>query len=95
MAKNNLAGSLAALEAEVAQLKAKLSNAPPRPGPWWKQIWGVFDDAPAFDEAMRLGREYANRSVPYFSSAGNRTRRILIHEEDEEGLKEATNHGQE
>lgn len=26
--------------------------------PWWEQIAGTFADSSAYDEAMRLGREY-------------------------------------
>jgi hypothetical protein len=41
---------LAALEAEVANLK---SNSPPD-RQWWNRIAGAFADNPRFDEAMRL-----------------------------------------
>jgi hypothetical protein len=48
---------LAHLEIEVAKLKNKvdrdLSSCP-----WWEKIVGTFVDNPAYDEAMRLGREY-------------------------------------
>ena len=48
---------VAHLEAEVARLKYKLeSNSSPRP--WWEQIAGTFADNSAYDEAMRLGRDY-------------------------------------
>lgn len=26
--------------------------------PWWERIAGTFADSPAYEEAMRLGREY-------------------------------------
>ena len=47
-----------ALESEVARLKAKLENGPPPSKPWWEQIWGSFAGDPAFQEAVRLGRQY-------------------------------------
>jgi len=47
------------LEAEVALLKSKIEkNGDTSEIPWWKQRIGSFDDDPAYDEAMRLGREY-------------------------------------
>lgn len=45
---------LAALEADVAKLKA----APNGQNRWWEQIAGSFSNDPVFDEAMRLGREW-------------------------------------
>lgn len=47
------------LEAEVALLKSKVEkNGNSAEVPWWKQRIGIFADNPAYDEAMRLGREY-------------------------------------
>ena len=54
---------VAALETEVAQLKAKLESAASKE-PWWHQIWGSFADDPAFHEAMRLGRQYRESQSP-------------------------------
>ncbi len=54
---------VAHLEAEVARLKNKVENdSPSKPSsqPWWEKIAGTFSDNPAYDEAMRLGREYRN-----------------------------------
>jgi hypothetical protein len=45
---------VALLEAEVARLRSKIENQQP----WWEKIAGTFADNPAYDEAMRLGREY-------------------------------------
>ncbi len=47
---------VAYLEAEVARLKNKVEGDSSRP--WWEKITGTFADDPAYDEAMRLGREY-------------------------------------
>lgn len=48
---------VAYLEAEVARLKNKVENGVSSK-PWWEQIVGAFADNSAYDEAMRLGREY-------------------------------------
>lgn len=48
---------VALLEAEVARLKRKVESDL-SPTPWWEKIAGTFADNPAYDEAMRLGREY-------------------------------------
>jgi hypothetical protein len=48
---------VALLEAEVARLKNKIGTESP-PQPWWEKIAGAFAENPAYDEAMRLGREY-------------------------------------
>jgi uncharacterized small protein (DUF1192 family) len=47
-----------ALEAEVTRLKAAIEakSGPQELG--WRRIIGSFADDPAFDEAMRLGREW-------------------------------------
>jgi hypothetical protein len=72
MDAKKLADRVAALEAEVARLKSKVeSHQPEAEVPWWKQIWGAFAGDPAFEEAMRLGREYRESLRP--KSAGNRT----------------------
>ena len=48
---------VASLEAEVEWLKSQVENGAPSK-PWWSEIAGVFADSSAYDEAMRLGREY-------------------------------------
>ncbi|ELR98146.1 hypothetical protein [Gloeocapsa sp. PCC 73106] len=48
---------VAHLEAEVAQLKNKVENEASSKR-WWEQIVGTFAENSAYDEAMRLGREY-------------------------------------
>ncbi|WP_309734308.1 hypothetical protein [Chamaesiphon sp. OTE_75_metabat_556] len=48
---------LTLLEAEVDRLKRKIDlNAADLP--WWEKIAGTFAENPAYDEAMKLGREY-------------------------------------
>jgi hypothetical protein len=46
------------LENEVALLKSKVEKKVEKKKPWWEEIAGTFADDPAYDEAMRLGREY-------------------------------------
>lgn len=48
---------VAHLEAEVAQLKNKVEHNLSS-SPWWEKIAGTFAKNSAYDEAMRLGREY-------------------------------------
>lgn len=55
---------VSALEAEVARLRAKVEGDAPPAKPWWKQIRGAFANDPAFEEAMRLGREYRESLRP-------------------------------
>jgi len=56
---------VAALEAEVARLKAKVEGeSSTTTKPWWKEIWGTFANDPMFLEAMRFGREYRESFRP-------------------------------
>ncbi len=50
------------LETEVLHLKQLLKKT--ASVPWWEQIHGVFADTPAFDEAVRLGRNYRAAQQP-------------------------------
>ncbi len=53
-----------ALEAEVARLKAMVEELVGDHKPWWKRIVGTFSNDPAFEEAMRLGREWRESFRP-------------------------------
>ena len=44
------------LEHEVSLLKSHTTEQGDRP--WWERIAGRFENDPAFDEIVRLGREY-------------------------------------
>lgn len=54
---------LAALEAEVANLKRRM-NMLPVPPDWLDRVYGCMNDNPAFEEAMRLGRELRQADKP-------------------------------
>jgi hypothetical protein len=74
MATASLEERVAAIEAELAQLKQRLTVAQPPGGmPWWKQIIGVFEHDVEFDEAMRLGREYRQSLRPHDEHATEAT----------------------
>jgi hypothetical protein len=47
---------VAQLEQEVSLLKSHSNEQGGRP--WWERIAGRFENDPAFDEIVRLGREY-------------------------------------
>jgi hypothetical protein len=64
MASIPLEDRVKALEADVARLKVKVESTRNSADPWWEQIWGVFANDPAFEEAMRLGREYRESLRP-------------------------------
>lgn len=64
MADLSLKQRVAVLESEVARLKIKIGVAMANNVPWWQKITGAFANDPAFDEAMRLGREYRESLGP-------------------------------
>jgi hypothetical protein len=59
----NLEHRVAALEAEVAQLKDRILNPEPKKV-GWKLIVGTFLNDPYYEEAMRIGREYRESLRP-------------------------------
>jgi len=63
MAKLKLADRVAALELEVARLRA-LINCATKSGDWIDAIWGTFANDPVYDKAMRLGRQYRESLRP-------------------------------
>jgi len=64
MAGGSLEERVAALEAEVAQLKQQLkAERDESKVPWWERRFGAFKNDSLYDEAMRLGAEY-RRSQP-------------------------------
>jgi hypothetical protein len=68
---------VAALEAEVAQLKQRLDAVTKPAKPWWREIYGTFANDPLYEAAMRLGREYREslRPTPAKRSAKRSTTR--------------------
>jgi hypothetical protein len=64
MAAPELEQRVAALEAEVKQLKEQVKKAVSSQGDWLDEIFGVFDNDPIYEEAMRLGREYRESLRP-------------------------------
>jgi hypothetical protein len=73
MAVPKLELRLAALEAEVAQLKQRMDEPAEAKQHWVDKVFGVFADDPDFLEAMRLGRKYRESQRP--KAAKRRTKR--------------------
>jgi hypothetical protein len=61
MASANVEQRLSALEQEVAELKRQLAARPSPTDRWWERISGAFARDDAFQEAMRLGRQWRER----------------------------------
>jgi len=55
---------VAALEAEVAQLKQQIKVVSEAASPWWQEIYGTFANDSLYEEAMRLGRKYRESLRP-------------------------------
>ena len=58
MVQTEMETRIAVLEKELNVLKAKFEKIEKEKEPWWLQRMGSFANDPAYDEAMRLGREY-------------------------------------
>ncbi len=68
---NQLEERVALLEAEVARLKNKVESDSSSK-PWWERITGTFADNPAYNEAMKLGREYRESLQPVSNESSER-----------------------
>lgn len=65
MAAESLERRVAALEAEVAELKKKVNGAADAQQEHWVEKWyGAFEGSQAFKEAMELGRKYRESLRP-------------------------------
>ncbi len=64
MAVQEIELRVAALEAEMARLKEQLAKSAGAERDWLDEIFGVFDNDPIYEEAMRLGREYRESLRP-------------------------------
>lgn len=63
MAVKSLKDRVAALEAEVADLKKQLADVN-KPKDWLDVVYGSFAGDPAHEEATRLGREWRESFRP-------------------------------
>jgi len=75
MASTNIEQRLQALEHEVAELKQRLETAPSPTEPWWRKISGIFANDPAYEEAMRLGRQWREKENARSLRKKKRTRK--------------------
>lgn len=64
MAVAELELRVVALEAEMARVKEQLRKSTGPQGDWLDEIYGVFNNDPIYEEAMRLGREYRESLRP-------------------------------
>jgi hypothetical protein len=64
MASAPLEDRVTALEREVARLKARVEGTGQTTEDWLDKMWGSFANDPAFEEAMRLGREWRESFRP-------------------------------
>jgi hypothetical protein len=49
---------VAALEAEVVQIRQKVESPAVPVTPWWEKIAGTFAQDSVYNEAMKLGHQY-------------------------------------
>jgi hypothetical protein len=60
---------VAALEAEVERIKERMgevatASAKEETQPWFVRFYGVFENAPDFEEVVRLGEEWRALAIP-------------------------------
>lgn len=55
---------LAALEAEVAEIKKSIAANGTQAKPWWEQRFGAFACSPEYEEAAQAGRDYRESLRP-------------------------------
>jgi hypothetical protein len=64
MPNHKLEDRVKVLEEEVARLKIRLESPNKTKEDWLDKVYGAFANDPAFDEAMRLGREWRESFRP-------------------------------
>lgn len=64
MTARKLEARVAAMERELAELTVRVDRLSAPKHDWVEQIWGTFRDAPLYQEAMRLGRQYRESLRP-------------------------------
>ena len=66
MSTKTLTQRVAELEAQLEDVKKRLppEDSKSSSSSFVESVWGVFRDDPAFDEAMKLGREYRESLRP-------------------------------
>ena len=65
MATSSLEERVAALETKLEHLEHQRNiHSSPDDKPWWERIRGTFQNDFAYEEAMRLGREYRESLRP-------------------------------
>jgi hypothetical protein len=71
MAPLSLEERVAALEVEVTRLKQEHETATNTNKAWWEKIRGTFKNDPAYEEAMRLGREWREAQHSEYDEGAN------------------------
>lgn len=72
MATSALERRVRAIEAELEELRARVSAGAQDNRPWWERIWGCFAGDPTFHEVVRLGRQYRKSFRPKRSRRARR-----------------------
>ena len=72
MATSALEKRVRAIEAELEELRTRVSAGAQDDLPWWEKIWGCFAGDPTFQEVVRLGRQYRKLFRPRGRRKGRR-----------------------